>query len=108
MRHIRACERDEVFVELIGKIGGPCRSEGGAAAAAAVGKERELRHHEHLAAHVVDRAVGLSVLVLHDAQGEDLMPQLFGLGVTVVVTHPEQNEVALADRAHRLAVDDDA
>ena len=108
MRHvfdILANERQEVLVELVGNIGGACIGKRWAATVAAVGKQRELRHHEHLAVDIGKRQVGLAVLVLVDTQPAELAPQLVGLGTRVAVAHAQQHQIAAPNFAHALAVD---
>ena len=80
-------ERQEVLVELVGDIGGAGIRKRWAATVAAVGEQRELRHHEHLAVDIGKRQVGLAVLVLVDTQAAELAPQLVGLGARIAMTH---------------------
>ena len=58
--HVAPGEGDEVLVEPLGLIGRGGVGEGGAVALPAVGEERELADHEHLASHVGQAQIGLA------------------------------------------------
>ena len=75
VRHVLAGAFNELLVELFCLIRRAGAGERGSVALLAVGVQGELRHDEHLAVHVGKRAVRLAVLVLEDAQLEDLAPQ---------------------------------
>ncbi len=69
-------KRQEVLVELVGDIGCAGIRKRWAATVAAVGEQRELRHHEHLAVDIGKRQVGLAVLVLVNTQAPELAHSL--------------------------------
>ena len=105
MQHVLAGAFDELFVKPFGLVGCAGAGERGSVALLAVGVQGELRHDEHLAVHVGKRAVRLAVLVLEDAQLEDLAPQPLDLVGAVVRAHAQQNQVPALARANRFAID---
>ncbi len=84
-------EGDEVLVEPLGLIGRGGVGEGGAVALPAVGEERELADHEHLASHVGQAQVGLAALVLEHAHLADLLPEPLCLGLAVAMSHAQKD-----------------
>ena len=105
MLNVLAHKRQEVLVELVGDIGGAGIRKRRTAAVAAVGKQRELRHHEYLAVDIGKCQVGLAVLILVDTQPAELAPQLVGLGTRIAMAHTQQHQVAASNATHALAVD---
>ena len=105
MWHVLAGAFDELLVKPFGLVGCAGAGERGSVALLAVGVQGELRNDEHLAVHVGKRAVRLAVLVLEDAQLEDLAPQPLDLVGAVVRAHAQQDQVAAFARANRFAID---
>lgn len=105
VRHVLAGAFDELLVKPFGLVGRAGAGEGGPVALLAVGVQRELRNDERLSVHIGKRAVRLAVLVLEDAQLEDLAPQPLDLLRAVVRAHAQQDQVPVLARAHRFAVD---
>ena len=69
------------------------------------GVQRELRDHEHFAAHVCQCEVRLAFGVLEDAQARYLGPEAFGFGFRVVVPHAQQDDESASNGPDRQAVD---
>ena len=105
MRHVLAGAFDELLIKPFGLVGCSGAGERGSVALLAVGVQGELRNDEHLAVHVGKRAVRLAVLVLEDAQLEDLAPQPLDLVGAVVRAHAQQDQVPALARAYRFAID---
>ena len=95
--HVAPGEGDEVLVEPLGLIGRGGVGEGGAVALPAVGEERELADHEHLASHVGQAQIGLAALVLEHAHLANLLPEPFRLGLVVAVAHAQKDQVPAPD-----------
>ena len=74
------------------------------ASARGVRVERELADDERLAAHVEQRAVRPTVVILEDPQLADPARQRVGRRLVIVVAHAEQDEEAGPDRLHEPAL----
>ena len=74
------------------------------AALAAVAVKGELRYHQNFAAHRLQTTVHLAVLVLKNTQAHQLVRQLHGLGLGVLMGDAQQDQKALSDLADGLAV----
>src|SRR5439155_23541079 len=70
---------------FLGDLRGRCAGPGRAAALVPVAVERELRHHQDFAADVRQRQVHLAVVVLEDAEVDDLLRQALRSRVVLVV-----------------------
>ena len=79
--------------------------EAGALALRQVGAQRELRHHQELAADVLAREVRLALGVVEDPQAGDLLRERLELGLAVGRGHAEEDQEAAADRGVDGAVD---
>ena len=73
---------------------------------AAIGIQRELRHHEHLARNIRERAIRLPRIVGHDAQIANLCPELLRYLARISIAHTQQDEISLADAADGPFFDD--
>ena len=73
-----------------------------AATSAGVAVQRELADDQHLAAGVGDRSVHHAVVVVDHPQAPDLVGQLAGVRLGVVVGHADQHAQAGTDRADDL------
>ncbi|HEV2289685.1 MAG TPA: hypothetical protein VGR81_12095 [Candidatus Acidoferrales bacterium] len=93
------------FVQRFAKFGRRCLDEARAAAAACVTIERELRDSQQRAAHIEQRAVHFSYIVIENAQIHDFLGHRSGRGGVVVAAYGEQNYKAGANFTGRLAVD---
>ena len=90
------------FDERLG-LRGRCRAvERGAAAAAQVGDESELRDDEHAAADGAEVAVHAPALVLEHAQGGDLLGRGGGFGLVVAGFDADEHEQAVTDGGDAL------
>ena len=107
MEALVPAELDELLVQRDGHLR-PCGGqELGTAALFAAAVQRELGDDEQLALHVLQAAVHLAVFVLEDPETGELVRQLDGLGLGVLMGHAQQDEEALPDLAVYLAVDSD-
>ena len=107
MEALAAALLHELFIQRDGHLGPGGSQEFRAAALLAVAVQRELGDDEQLALHLVQTAVHLAVLVLKNAKPGELVRQLDGLRLGVLVGHAQQDEEALSDLAVYLAVDGD-
>jgi hypothetical protein len=93
-----------VFDELGRAPGRGGVDERGPSAFARVGEQRELRHDERRPTDRREIQVRLALGVAEDPQPDDLRGELLGVGLNVVVTHPDEQQVAGADRGDLVAV----
>src|SRR3984893_2542336 len=97
----------EFLVELFGKCGRAGGNEGGAALAACVAIQSELRDHQRGALCVEDGAVHFALIVLEDAEIADFFWQGARHGRGVGVAYAEKDHQAESDFTCDAALDGD-
>ena len=75
----------------------------GAAALGAVAQQGELGDHQHAAAGFRQGPVHLALVILEDAQVNDLVGQPVGINFGVAIGHAQQDHQPGADFAHHFA-----
>lgn len=99
---------NELFVEGFAKFGRRGLNEAWAALPASVSVESELRDGEQRAAHVEQREVHFSLLVVEDPEPDDFVGHRDGGFGRVVASHGNQGYKALADFAGHTSIHQDA
>ena len=94
----------EFFIQGNGHLGPGGSQKFRAAALAAVAVQGELGDHQNFTVDRVQAAVHLAVLILENAQACQLVGQLHGLGLGVVMGDAQQDEEAGSDLADGFAV----
>ncbi len=97
----------EPEVEPLGELGRRAADEARPASAARIRVERELRDDERATADLEDRQVRPPLGVTEDPQLGDLARQVVGGRLGVVRADPEEDDQAVVDRTHDLAIDPD-
>ena len=92
----------ELFIQRNGHLRAGGGQKLGAAALLAVAVQGELGHHQDLTVHRLQATIHLTVLVLKDAKTGQLVSQLDGLCLGIVMGHTQQNQKALADLSGHL------
>ncbi len=100
-----ASEFDHPLVEHLPPVRGGGTREARPAAAARVGRERELADDQQATSGVGEAAVHPAAAVGQDAQPEQLVDQTHGLGLAVCRLRADEGQQAASDRPHHLAGD---
>src|SRR5208282_445636 len=100
-----AGEREKVLVEAARFVGRGGFDERWAAAGVGVGEQRELRHDQHRAADLGERAVHLAGVVGEYAHAEDSIRQMSRVGFGVAVGNAQQHNESTRNFAHAAPVD---
>src|SRR5579883_2382738 len=85
-----------------------CGREAGTAASARIRIECELRDHQSRAMAVEQRTVHFPLLVLENAQMNNLVNERFHLNITIVLSNAQKDEEAIVDLADVLSRNGDA
>ena len=107
MKALGTAQLHKFFVQRDGHLRSGSGQKVGAAALFAVAVQGELGYDQQLPLHLVKTPVHLAVFVLENAKACQLVRQLDGLGLGILMGDPQQDQKALPDLAMHFSVDGD-
>ena len=87
----------KIFIETVRMIRCSCTSKARTVALPAVCIQCKLAHHKDLAAHILKRAVRLSVLILKNAESADLVRHFICDRLIILIRYTEKDQESLSD-----------
>ena len=88
---------NHVFIQSLCGFGCSGSDKAGAVALPAVCIQCKLAHHKDLAAHILKRAVRLSVLILKNAESADLVRHFICDRLIILIRYTEKDQESLSD-----------